>query len=254
MQGFRIHLPFILVLCATIGMLLYGPIAQLPHYHEFADQRSLLGIPRAADVLSNSGFLIIGAWGLLRLNTATMRRRTLHGWILFLIALILTSVGSSWYHLAPDNTRLIWDRLPIALACAGLLAAIRAETHGGGRYDLVLLTMAAIASVAWWHVTENAGTSDLRPYLLLQILPLVLVPLWQWIYRAPRTDRLLFGAAIVLYIVAKVAELQDVQILAANGMLSGHTIKHLLATLAAALIVWRLTRTQSSLAPAMPSS
>jgi hypothetical protein len=251
-------LPLLITVIAIIGMLLHGPIAQLPHYHEFADQRTLFGVMHAADVLSNLGFLLIGTWGLVCLRTVRHHDPSLRGWRLFLLALVLTALGSSWYHLAPDNARLIWDRLPIALACAGLLAAMRAETRGGGRHDVLLLSMAAVASVLWWHATERMGQGDLRPYLLLQVLPLVLIPLWQWIYRAPGADRLLFGAAILLYVAAKAAELHDAQILAMNGFISGHTIKHLLATLAAALLVWHVVRqtsnNQSSLAPAMPNS
>ncbi|MBS0308584.1 MAG: hypothetical protein JSS58_06400 [Proteobacteria bacterium] len=255
MPDIRTRIPLVLVLCAAIGMLLHGPIAQLPHYHAFADQRMLLGLPHAADVLSNLGFLLVAAWGWRRLDADMPNRLALRGWRLFLLALALTSLGSGWYHLAPDNARLIWDRLPIALACAGLLAAMRAETKGGGRCDAPLLALAGIASVLWWQYTEQAGKGDLRPYLLLQTLPLVLIPLWQWIARAPRADRLLFGAAIGLYVAAKIAELQDSPILALTGILSGHTLKHLLATLAAGLLVSRLAKgAQSSLAPAMPSS
>jgi len=97
-----------------------------------------------------------------------------------------------------------------------------------------------LASVAWWHVTNDSGAGDLRPYLLLQLLPIVLIPLWQWLHGSDRRDRLWFGLALLLYVVAKVAELNDHTFLEANGMLSGHTLKHLLATLAAWLIVARL--------------
>jgi hypothetical protein len=77
---------------------------------------------------------------------------------------------------------------------------------------------------------------------LLQGLPLILIPLWQAIYRAPRTDRIAFASAMVLYIVAKAAELLDHEIAAAFGFVSGHTLKHLIATAATAAVVWGLTR------------
>jgi len=81
---------------------------------------------------------------------------------------------------------------------------------------------------------------DRRPYLLLQGLPLVLVPVWQGHTNAPRLTRVAFGIAILLYVVAKVAELNDHAIYAQLGLISGHTIKHLLATLAAAILVGQL--------------
>ncbi|MBP2426980.1 hypothetical protein [Bradyrhizobium elkanii] len=82
----------------------------------------------------------------------------------------------------------------------------------------------------------------MRPYLLLQVLPLVLIPLWQSIYHAPRADRAAFAAAMALYVAAKIAEVLDHQIADALGFVSGHTLKHLLATSATAAIVWGLTR------------
>ena len=142
-------LPELLIAAAAFGLWLYGPIAQLPHYHEFAEQRVLLGIPDGADVLSNFGFAIVGLWGLYRLWPVQREPQLARGWpgyLLFLIALVLTAVGSSFYHLHPDNSRLVWDRLPIALACAGLLAAVCSESRPSidGRATAMLLSLAAM--------------------------------------------------------------------------------------------------------------
>ena len=225
---------------------LYGPISQPAAYHEFADQRMLWGVARGADVWSNLGFALVGLWGLIRLTPQRHRPELAPGWpgyALFLLALVATAAGSAFYHWQPDNFRLIWDRLPIALACAGLLAAVRRETHrlDGGWTEAAVWAMAAVASVAWWYVTGLAGQDDLRPYLLLQCLPLMLVPLWQKAYRAPVADRRAFLWAIGCYVLAKAAELSDHVLFANVHFISGHTLKHLFATLAAALIVWRLT-------------
>ena len=101
--------------------------------------------------------------------------------------------------------------------------------------ETLVLALAAVASVYWWDIS-----GDLRPYLLLQALPLVLIPLWQWIYGAARERRMAFAAAIALYVLAKVAELNDHAIYAITGTVSGHTMKHLLATLASAVVVYEL--------------
>jgi hypothetical protein len=245
MKNLHPHLPMLIALLATLAMLVHGPIAQLPHYHDFADTRCWLELPNAADVLSNVGFLLVGAWGLARLWPLRRHPLLAPGWTgyaLFLAALMLTALGSSYYHLAPDNARLVWDRLPIALACAGLLAAVRAENRPGAdiHTDTLLLSAAAVASVAWWHYTERQGLGDLRPYLLLQGLPLILIPLWQAIHGASRQDRVAFAAALTLYALAKAAELRDHEILAVLGVMSGHTLKHLLATGAALVLTLRL--------------
>ncbi len=235
-------LPLLFTLLVCVLSLAHGPIEQLANYHDFADHSTWLGIPHAADVLSNIGFAVVGIWGLLALRPRRNHAAIHDGWIgyqLFLVGLVLTSIGSAFYHLAPDNARLVWDRLPIVLACAGLLVAVRAESLKNTNItrDTMLLGVLAVASVAWWFVTDQRGQGDLRPYLLLQLLPLVLIPMWQAIYAAPRRDRILFGFALLLYVFAKAAELHDHEILAAIGFISGHTIKHLLATAAAGVIV-----------------
>ena len=246
MRGMREWGSTAVLALAVTAMLLHGPIGQLEHYHEFADTRALFGLPNAADVLSNVGFALVGLWGFVALRNHRhhpMLEGAWPGYRVFLAAITLTALGSTFYHLAPDNDRLLWDRLPIALACAGLLAAVRAETHGAqSHWALPGLIFAAVASVLWWSITESFGTGDLRPYLLMQGAPLVLIPIWHWIHDAPRADRTAFGIAILLYAFAKAAELNDRRIFDALGFMSGHTIKHLLAVMAAAVLIANLVR------------
>ena len=248
------HAPTIITVGMTVILAVYGPIAQPVHYHEFADQSVVSGIHHAADVLSNIGFALVAIWGWLALRPRRASDQLRAGWPgyrLFLIGLFLTAFGSGYYHLAPDNARLIWDRLPIALACAGLLVGVRGDTQPGLKTEIeaIVLALFAVASVAWWAYTDSRGAGDLRPYLLLQGLPLVLIPLWQAIHRAPRTDRIAFAAAMALYVLAKIAEVFDHQIANALGFVSGHTLKHLIATTATAAVVWGLTRRVSASSP-----
>jgi hypothetical protein len=235
-------LPTALLLAMAAAMLAHGPIAQLAHYHEFADTRAVLGVPNAGDVLSNVGFALVGLWGLAALwphRGSPGLARAWPGYALFLAALVLTAFGSSFYHLAPDNARLVWDRMPIALACAGLLAAVDGETRDSAqpRWLPAVLALAGVASVLWWSFTEAGGAGDLRPYLLLQAAPLVLIPLWQANHGTPRAERIAVGVAIALYAGAKAAELADHAIFDALGFVSGHTIKHLLSIAASAVLV-----------------
>jgi len=241
------HAPTIITVGMIVILALHGRIAQPAHYHDFADQSVASGIPHAADVLSNVGFALVAIWGWLTLRPRRASAQLRGGWPgyrLFLIGLLLTAFGSAFYHLAPDNFSLIWDRLPIAVVCAGLLAGVRGDIHGGSqnKIDVIVLAFCAIASVAWWVITDRNGAGDLRPYLLLQGLALILIPLWQAIYRSPRADRIAFASAMGLYILAKVAELLDHEIAAAFGFVTGHTLKHLIATAATAAVVWGLTR------------
>lgn len=126
---------------------------------------------------------------------------------------------------------------------SGLLAGVWGDSRHKNTVNLAAwLALAGVSSVVWWYFTELTGGGDLRPYLLLQGLPIVLIPLWQWIYDAPRSDRLAFSGALLLYVTAKFAELNDHEIVATLGGLTGHTLKHLLASAAVALIIGRLVR------------
>lgn len=246
-------LPTFLTVLIAAAMLVHGPIYQPAHYHDFANDHALWGMPNAADVLSNLGFALVGGWGFAifwRQRYQPQLASAWPGYFLFAGALILTAIGSGFYHWAPDNARLVWDRLPIALACAGLLAGMHAQICNDTWRQSMMVTLSlalfGAASVGWWYYTEqitgHRGAGDLRPYLLLQGLPLLLIPIWQAQYAAPKADRLAFGFAILLYVLAKVAEVNDHAVLALLGFVSGHTLKHLLATAASAVIVWRMVR------------
>lgn len=230
----RPNIALYLAAILTAAMLLGGPILQPAGYHAFADERALSGLANAADVLSNLGFLLIGIHGLLHVRPA----RPAH--VMFFVAILMTAFGSSWYHLAPDDARLIWDRLPIALACVSLLAAALEDgypTRFAPLPTLAALCALGVASVFWWSATGNLG-----PYLLLQLAPLVLIPALQWQTGAPLAQRHAFGIAIGLYVLAKLCELADSAILHAIHALSGHTLKHLFATLAALVLARMIAR------------
>lgn len=235
-----------------VAGVIHGPIAQLPHYHEFADQAQRFGIAHFADVMSNLGFLLVAVWGWLVLSPQREHPALAPGWCgyrLFLAGLMLTAFGSAYYHLAPDNARLVWDRIPIALACAGLLAGVWGDTHRrSSRAFAIAFAVCGVASVMWWYFTEQTGNGDLRPYLAMQILPLLLVPIWQSAYGVRKSERCHFNAALIVYATAKLAEICDHELGTIFGV-TGHTLKHLLATLAAALIVAGLSRRVRSVTP-----
>jgi hypothetical protein len=53
------------LMAASLAILpLLPPIPQDPSYHQFADQRTLLGIPNFWNVVSNLPFVLVGAIGL----------------------------------------------------------------------------------------------------------------------------------------------------------------------------------------------
>jgi hypothetical protein len=229
-RGEKICLAVLLV--ALLAWALSARIAQDPAYHGFADQRSWLGIPNAANVLSNLGFLAVGVIGALALASP---RRTRFGQAteagLWCVALgfIATAIGSAWYHLEPNNATLVWDRLPMTVIFAGLFATALAQriSEKAGRIGLFVLLPLGVASVLYWHLT-----GDLSLYVALQFggtLALVLLVVltrrgddpfrWWWI--------------LAWYALAKIAEAGD-HILwnASGGFVAGHALKHVLAAVA----------------------
>jgi hypothetical protein len=111
------------------------PTPQPLSYHHFADQRAWLGIPNFGDVASNLAFAIVGMWGLiflLRLSPQELPEHFVDArerwpYILVFTGMLLTAFGSSYYHLAPDNARLVWDRLPMTIVFMSMVAAIIME-------------------------------------------------------------------------------------------------------------------------------
>ena len=239
------------LLAATAAVLIrHGPIAQPAHYHDFADRRSWLFIPHAADVLSNLPFLFGGWYGLrsaLRLPRGAASR---NAWAMFFAAVILTTAGSAFYHWSPDNFGLAIDRLPIAWACAWLTLALLAERVAvvcARPAALLYGLLVASLSVWLWYGGEVVGTGDLRTYLYVQFLPVLLIPAVCALTRGGLLDSSDWFAAIGLYLAAKVFESHDGQVLQTLGVISGHTLKHLLAAAAAFWLAWRLRRAVDAL-------
>jgi hypothetical protein len=235
-----------LLLALALG--LHGPIGQWASYHAFADTRAWLGMPNAENVLSNLPFALIGAWALGWLVRPGVMVAHRLAWCSFAAALVCTACGSALYHWAPGNGALVFDRLPIAWACAALLCAFladRVDPRWASWPALTAALLAASASVVWWWLGERQGHGDLRPYLFVQFLPMLLVPAAMGL-RLPALNRrsLSNGAwwtVLGLYAAAKGMELADQTVFDALGFTSGHTLKHLLAA-AAALYLLRAVR------------
>jgi hypothetical protein len=239
----RIRILVGVVAAGALAAAVWPPHPQDPAYHNFVDRRVMMHIPHALNVLSNVGFLLAGAWAFLR--TA---RSTLAGWErsaawIFAAGLVLTGLGSAWYHWAPSNASLVWDRLPLSALFPTVLAVVIGDrvSRPAGRALLGPLALGAVASVLYWQRYD-----DLRPYGLAQFLPMLLIPLMLVLFPGQRpTAPLLVGVAI--YALGKVAELSDGRIFALGGIVSGHTIKHVLAAAAALFIVrWMVAGSPSA--------
>ncbi|HXF66069.1 MAG TPA: ceramidase domain-containing protein [Burkholderiales bacterium] len=216
-----------------------APIPQDRGYHLFADARAFLGLPNFGNVVTNLPFLIVGALGIERCLRAPACGARL-SWTVFFAAVALVSFGSAYYHLAPGDDALLWDRLPMAVGFMALLAALLAEHLSPAleRPALALAIAAGVASVVLWRMSE-----DLRPYIWVQTAPFLAILFLLAAYPGRYSHRhyLLYGAGF--YAVAKIAEHYDHGIYALTGTaISGHSLKHLLAAAAPYCVVLMLAR------------
>jgi hypothetical protein len=235
------------VVVATTAVTLYGPIPQPADYHAFADGRALLGVPNFADTLSNVPFLAVGLAGLFLL-----RRGVPPGglpalrpaYVTLFAGTALLGPGSAWYHLAPSNPTLTWDRLPMTVAFMSFLTIVIGEHVGvrlARRLHLPLL-LAGVLSVVYWRATDSGDGGDLRPYVLVQFVPMLLVPATLLLYRCALEPTWHLWALVACYGAAKGLELADEPVLAATGFVGGHTLKHLASAAGLAFLLPALVR------------
>lgn len=209
-------------------------LAQGQHYHQFADQRSWLGIPCAMDVLSNLPFAFFGLWGLFALHRvppAALDRPQRRLSALFFAGLLLTTLGSAWYHWAPDDAGLAVDRLGMVFAFAGLLGlgvAACLSARAGAALAWALLLLGPLSVWIWAH------SGNLLPWVLLQGGGMVLLLVLAWLRPLPGALAVRWGLVIGIYALAKGLELADHALFAYSAeLVSGHSLKHLVGAFAA---------------------
>ena len=214
-------------LLASLGLASAVVLAAMPtitqdsHYHAFADSRPLLGIPNFWNVISNLPFIVVGVVGLAR-----FRREPTPAALFF--GILLTGFGSWYYHLAPDDSSLFWDRLPMTIGFMALLSAALGERFGKATGDFALWPLLAVgaASLIWWR-----WTGDLKPYVWVQFYPCLILPILYWRFPVMTGAPILILAA-ALYGLSKAFEFFDSTLYTFGGIASGHTLKHLVAAAA----------------------
>ena len=243
------------VIACALAAVFVPAMPQPLSYHAFADCRALWSIPNSLNVLSNLPFLFGGAAGLARVwqgkgDFGDPREQL--PYLVFFLGAVLTSFGSAWYHLAPDNQRLVWDRLPMTLGFAGLVSAALAERFEPrlGLRTLWPLLGVGAGTVLLWYASERLGRGNLVPYAVYQGWSILVIVLLIALFPARRYSHgyLLVWAA-AWYGLAKVFETADLAVFrATNRLVSGHTVKHLLAAGAVFAIV-RMLRLRRALPP-----
>jgi len=236
----RVWILLAAVAAAIVVVLLFPATPQNEAYHNFADQRPLLGIANCLNVISNAPFLFIGLAGMGLTLRGTRAGKNLFvdarerwPWFALFVGVALTAFGSAWYHHRPNDHTLVWDRIPMTIGFLSLVAAVVAERISlrAGIRILLPLIASGIGSVVYWEITQTRGHGDLRPYAIAQFGSLLALILMFTLFPARYTHSLDFVVALAFYGVAKLFEAGDKLVFTAGHIVSGHTIKHFFAAL-----------------------
>ncbi|KAG5000611.1 hypothetical protein HKD37_08G022222 [Glycine soja] len=229
------------LLCFLVLMIVTPSIPQSQEYHDFADHRTFLGIPNALNVISNFPFLVIGLVGLVLCYHGNYFRLSLQGelwgWTCFYVGVAAVAVGSSFYHLKPDDARLVWDRLPMTVAFTSIMAIFIIERidERKGTVSIIPLVLAGIISIVFFD--------DLRPYALVQFVPCIVIPLMAILLPPMYTHSTYWLWAAGSYLLAKVLEATDDVIYEwTRHIVSGHTLKHLVAAMVPVFLTFMLAK------------
>lgn len=226
-----------LVIGSLVLLMLQAPIKQDLTYHAFVDVRTIFGIPNFFNVISNLPFLLVGMAGSIFCYRKA-RRDPQTGWLIFFTGIALVGLGSVYYHLDPGNQRLLWDRLPMTIGFMGLFTALLGELIQPRltRYLLLPSILLGIASVLVWHWYD-----DLRLYVWVQFMPMLVIPAMLVLYRKRYSHLYLLVLALAFYLLAKLLEAFDAEIFSMlQNEMAGHAIKHVFAAIGSALLLLML--------------
>jgi len=226
----------------VILMIITPKIPQDQKYHQFADKRNFYGIPNTLNVVSNFPFLVIGIVGLVLTlhgnNFGLSLKGEVLGWSAFFVGITATAFGSAYYHLKPNDARLVWDRLPMTIAFASVMAVFIIERidETTGRASVVPLLIAGAGSVAYWRLFN-----DLRIYALVQFVPCFAIPAMAILLPPKYSHSHYWLWAAAWYLLAKIQEAYDMKFYRwTHFTVSGHTLKHLSAAMVPVVTIFML--------------
>lgn len=241
----RIYLLILLAFALLLAAAVLPPISQSALYHDFADQRLYWGIPNLLNVASNLIFLIVGIAGLLYLKKEPLLQQhqplpvEMRLYRLIFASTVATCLGSIYYHWEPNLVSLFWDRLPIAIGFTSLLAATVMERFSANwlNYSAILLPIAGAISTLYWLWSELYGVGNLNFYIAAQFCSIILILLLVSGFPSRYTHASEIYRVMFIYGLAKLAETADQEIYQFGNIISGHTLKHILAGLAVYFIL-----------------
>jgi hypothetical protein len=212
----------------AVGLLALGPMPIPSEEHHHAGDDTRFG--HAVNVFATLP-LFAAAWlgwrTLPRTGWSMSVRRPWAGCFLFAMAM---SLASAAYHLAPDHAHFVVSNIVAAGAFMLLLAGFLAERVSpafGTRRALVAVVAAVAAAGAFtaWSLWRD-GTVDLRPLLLMQMLPALLIPAGALSLNGRFTQGRNWALMLGAYLLARACDFFDGTLLDLVGI-GGHAVMHL---------------------------
>ncbi len=238
-------LVFAMVLAGAAVLVAWGPVHLVPHMHEFADQRSLWGVPYGGLVLSHLPLLPIGIWGLWRVSCLPSTEPLRWIWGCFFVCQMLATTGGMVYHWAPSNATFIWDQVPKSAACTlfGLaFVAERIDRRFGSPVAVLAGLIAPLLGGLWWlYSLQVWGEGDLRLLIWLELSPMALVATGAWSLHGHLLTRADWLRSQLSFAVAQTVDWSDRLIYeASDHWISGHSVRHLALAACVGWVGYRL--------------
>lgn len=226
------YLFLMLFVLVSLGQM-FGWFHVSDHYHKFVDERIIFSIPRFADTVSNLGFLVIG---MIFLKEMLLKNEKDHNLKVIVVGTILICFGSGYYHLSPENSRLLLDRLPISMVFAGVLSYSLHQNQlikesWKKSFDTIYLLF-SVLSVLIWYIGSLKGQDWLSMYVFVQFGGMIILIYIALIGKNKEFNKKIMYV-LMWYVLAKVCEHFDQYIYnITSEMMSGHTLKHIFSAIA----------------------
>jgi hypothetical protein len=242
-----------MTLSIGMGLLAWGPIVPPQGAHGHADMRTIFGMAHGVTVMLSLPMMLAGAWGWHVLSRSHWPVAVRTPWRWFFGFVTLAAGLAAVYHLAPGDLGYLAAQVTAAGAFVMLLCGALAERvdarFGSTRACSVALATVGVAATASALGTPWLGQPDLRPILLLQLLPVLLIPAGALGLPGVCTRRRDWMLMLGLYATARVCDLGDAAVMRLTGALSGHALMHLCL---AGVAGWLADRASAASAPTDP--
>ncbi|MEQ1686858.1 MAG: hypothetical protein ABL916_24665 [Burkholderiaceae bacterium] len=225
-----------MTLAVTMGLMAWGPVELTASAHRYADERVWLGMAGAANVWVNAAMFAAGAWGWRATRASHWPLHLRTPWQLFQACAMVSAGAAALYHARPQDNLFVLTHVATAsgfmMLTLGLLAERVHSGFGSHRVCFAVLCGIAVTGAAMLLAQAQAGHVDMRPLLLLEIIPVLVIPAGALSLPGRSTQVFDWVVVLTLYALAKVLETGDALVLEGSGWISGHTLMHLALTAA----------------------